>query len=94
VQTLWQELTSATPRSASAPIPISRLSRRGEGKAWRADSLGFGLYFGMVLLADLLATINMLLSKAFSQPNAVRVFWLQRQQPFQAKSKIVAHIPL
>jgi hypothetical protein len=32
------------------------------------------LSFGMVLVADLLSMINMLLGKAFSQLNFVRVF--------------------
>jgi hypothetical protein len=69
------------------------LFERGAGEDVRPDSQGFGLSFGRGLVASLLATINRLLGKAFSQPNSVRVFWLQRQQPSQAKSKTVAGIP-
>jgi hypothetical protein len=72
----WFHGANAPTLRKRAPIPISRLSRRGATKVLWPDSKGFGLSFGMVLAADLLATINMLLSKAFSQPNSVRVFWL------------------
>jgi YD repeat-containing protein len=68
-------ITTSTS-SPSAPIPISRLARRGAAKALRTDSQGFGFTLGMVLALDLLAMINISLSKAFPQPISVRVFWL------------------
>jgi hypothetical protein len=70
----WLPGANAPTLCKRASIPISRLSRRGAGKALRPDSEGIGLSFGMVLVADLLSMINMLLGKVFSQLNFVRVF--------------------
>lgn len=58
-----------------------------------SGAAGLTRYLEIARLVDLLAKINRSLSKAFSRAEVVRVFWLERQRPSQAKSKIVARIP-